>query len=175
MKNLISIGLCFLITLNTFGFNLIMVCMLQEHKSESLEIVEEHPESIPSEKIIVFNSLRANTQLINSSEILYNNEMYDIVYKIQSGDEINYYCINDNKDTELHAAFISMNGLKDKPASASGQIATELLKNLLKNYLPHSDLQLTENYNSQQHYIIIKLSVSTVILIKITPPPELMS
>lgn len=172
MKKLISIGLSFLIILNTFGFNIILIYMLQEHRTESQEYIDEHPESIPTQEIVVFSLAKDNPNLINAREIIHNNEMYDIICRVKSKDDIRFYCINDKKDTRLHSSFCSLNEIKDNPVSASGHLAVDILKNLLKHYISYPGLQLNESIKKQRFSDVSYISLPTIILSKISPPPE---
>ncbi len=172
MKKLVSLSLSFLIILNTFGFNIILIYVLQEYRTENLEVIDEHPETISLDRIVVFSLTKDNPHLLNSREIVYNNEMYDIIYKKISNDDTIFYCLNDNKDTELHTAFCSLNEIRDNPASLPDHLAASVLKNLLKNYLPLPANSLIENYKSLTFNQANNLSVQSIILEKIFPPPN---
>ncbi|HSD62759.1 MAG TPA: hypothetical protein VLB50_03140 [Ignavibacteriaceae bacterium] len=172
MKKLISIGLSFLIILNTFGFNIILIYMLQVYRIERLEFIDEHPDSIPPQEFVVFSLSKDNLHLINTHEIIHNNEMYDIICRVKLKDDIIFYCINDKKDTRLHNSFCSFNEIKDNPISASGHLAVDILKNLLKHYLSYPVLQFNENIKKQQFSAVNYISLPIIILSKISPPPE---
>lgn len=172
MKKLISLSLIFLITLNTFGFNLFFIFAVQTYRTENLEFIDEHQGTISAEKIVIFSLKRNNPHFLNSREIIYNNEMYDIVYKKTSINDTIFYCLNDNKDTKLHTAFSSLNDVGDNPASLPDHLAASVLKNLLKNYLPNPTNHISENYKSLRFYSNDKLSIQSVILKKMFPPPR---
>jgi hypothetical protein len=146
--------------------------MLQENRTENFEVIEEHPETIPSAKIVVFSLKNDNPKFLNSREIIYNNEMYDIIYQKDSGNDTIFYCVNDDRDTKLHTAFRSLNQIKDNPARLPDHFAASVLKNLLKNYLPNPDLHLFENYKFRQFCLLSSISIQPVILEKISPPPQ---
>lgn len=175
MKKIISFGLGFLLILNTFGFNLIFIYLLQEHKTATLEFIDRHPEAIPVEKIAVFTLMKDNPSIINSREIIYKGEMYDIISSVKSGNDIVFYCINDKKDTKLHSSFCSLNEIKDNPVSASGHLAADILKNLLKNYIPNTDSHPEENVVEQKFSAVDYIFLPVVFLSKISPPPESLS
>jgi hypothetical protein len=175
MKKIISFGLGILLILNTFGFNLILIYQLQEHKTETFEFIDRHPEVIPEEKIVVLSLTKDNPSLINSREIIYEGEMYDIISSVQSGNDITFYCVNDKKDTKLHNSFCSLNEIKDNPVSASGHLAADIIKNLLKNYIPNSNSHPEENLIEQKFSATDYLFLPDVFLSKISPPPEFRS
>jgi hypothetical protein len=172
MKKLISFALSLLIILNTFGFNLVVIFLLQHSRAENLEIIEEHPGSVVVDDIIPISLKYDRPDMINSHEIRYNNEMYDIVYKKQINGDIVFYCLNDEKDTRLHTAFRSLNGLNDNPGPVPDQLAVIILKNLLKNYLPHPENCVVENFNPFRFCSIDTMLIPSVIPERNYPPPR---
>ncbi len=172
MKKLISFVLCFLIILNTFGFNLILINLIQESKTESLEIIDEHPESITSGRIVVFSLQKDQPEFINSREIRFEHEMYDIVYKKQTVDDTIIYCLPDKKETKIQTVFLSLNEINGNPVSIPDNLSISILKNLLKNYLGISDNSLKVNYTASQFGYINYLRIPEVIAKKISPPPQ---
>ena len=172
MKKLISFALSILIILNTFGFNLIVIFLIEETRTENLEIIEAHPETVSEKVIITFSLKYDKPEFINSQEISYQNEMYDVVFKKELKDDTILYCINDKNETKLLTAFRSLNELNDNPASFPDHFAVTLLKNLLKNYLPGPENKTIENFNSLLFYAAGILSIPSVIPEKIYPPPQ---
>jgi hypothetical protein len=172
MKNLISIGLSLLIALNTFGFNLIVIFLIQESRSENLEIIGEHPETVAAKNIITFSLKHDKPEIIKSKEIRFNHEMYDVVYKMDEEGDTILYCVNDKKESQLHAAFRSINELNGNPASVPDHIAFTIFKNLLKNYLPLPQSNLIQNFNARCFCITDLLSIPSVIPEKVYPPPQ---
>lgn len=172
MKKLISFTLGILIILNTFGFNLIVIFMIQETQKENLEIIEAHPETVSSERFVTFSLKYDKPQYINSREISYNREMFDIVYKKELKDDTILYCISDKNETNLRTAYRSLNALNDNPASVPDHPALTILKNLIKNYLPGSDNKTKENFNSLRFCAAGILSIPSVIPERIYPPPQ---
>lgn len=173
MKKLISIILSLLIILNTFGFNIIIIFLIQESRTENFEIIEEHPETIARKNIIIFSLKDDRPVFINPKEIRYGNELYDIVYKKDDGNDTKLYCVNDKEESELHTAFRSLNDLNDSPASVPDHLAVTILKNLLKNYLPNPVSHLIENFNIRQYCLKSFGSVPLVIPERNYPPPQL--
>jgi hypothetical protein len=172
MKKIISFILGFLILLNTFGFNMVFIFMLQETKTENFEIIDKHPGSITAEDMIVLNSSRDNIEIVNSREIRFENEMYDIVSKKMVGADCYYYCLRDKKDTKLHIAFSSLNDLNDKASRTPANLANTILKNLLKNYLPFSHTTLIANYKSLQLIVSENFLIPDIIIKPNFPPPQ---
>ncbi len=172
MKKIISLGLIFLIFLNTFGFNLVLISLLEINRAENLELIDRHPGSISSDEITILSLKKDNPTMINSREIIYNNEMYDIISKIKSDKDIIFYCVNDKKDTNLHISFCSLNEIKDNPVSSSDHRTADILKNLLKNYLPNVNPKLNDNIQKQKYSLADYISLPSIILSIISPPPE---
>ncbi len=171
---MISFILSILIVLNTFGFNIIVLCLIQESRTENLEIIEEHPESIAEKNITVFSLKYDKPDFINSREIRHNNEMFDIVYKKDVKDDTILYCVSDRKETRLNSAFRSLNERNDNPASVPDHLAVTILKNLLKHYLPNPENNLVENLSFLQFHLTGNLYIPSVIPEKIYPPPKLL-
>ena len=172
MRKLISSLLSILLILNTFGFNLLVICLIQQSSGENLEILDEHPETIPADKIVAFSLRTDHIRIINDREISCNEEMYDIVFKKNIGDDTIFYCIGDKKDTRYHAVFSSLNDLHENPISVPDNLASTILKNLLKNYLTPGANNGAPEIISEQLYGIIQLSPQSVIPEKIYPPPQ---
>ena len=173
MKKLISFALSILILLNTFGFNLVIIILIQESRTENLGIIEEHPESVPVDNIIAISLKYDRPDLINSYEIRYNNVMYDIVYKKKTNDDVVFYCLSDEKETKLHTAFRSLNDMNHSPLSVPDQLIVTILKNLLKNYLPNPENNPVENFSSFRFCSIKTLLIPSIIPERIYPPPRI--
>ncbi len=173
MRKMISSLLGILIMLNTFGFNLVVIFMLQQSRAENLELIEAHPEAIASDNIVEFSLKNGNLRLINDHEVSCDNEMYDIIFKKDTGDDIILYCVSDKKDTRLHTAFKSLNDLSDNPLSVPDNFVTSILKNLLKNYLPPDGNNNEINTVSAELCLYTIQSVQSVIPEKIYPPPQI--
>lgn len=173
MKKLISLTLSILIVLNTFGFNLVVIFLIQETQKENLEIIDDHPETVSERAIISFSLKFDEPEFINSREISYNNEMYDIIFRQNLKDDTILYCVSDKNETRLRTAFRSINGLNDNPASIPDHISFTILKNLLKNYLPVPDSKTREKFNSLRFFAAGILSVPSVIPERIFPPPQI--
>ncbi len=174
MKKLISFTLSILIILNTFGFNLIVIFLIEETRTENLEIIEAHPEAVSENAIVTFSLKYDKPEFINSREISYQNKMYDILYKKEFKDDTILYCISDKNETKLRTAFRSLNELNDNPASFPDHFAVTLLKNLLKNYLPGPENKTVENFNSMLFSTAGILSIPSVIPERIYPPPQVL-
>jgi len=174
MKKFIAFGLSFLVILNIFGFDVIFIIILQQNRAETFQIIDEHPAAIPLAKMVVFSSIKDHPDFQNSREILYNNEMFDVVYIKCSGNDRLYYCVMDNKDTKIQTAFSSLDQVKNNPNSTSGQYAASVLKNLVKHYLQVPEICLNENYQLKKFTLIYNLNPQSVIPEKISPPPRLL-
>lgn len=172
MKKLISFILSILIILNTFGFNIIVIFLIQETRTENLEIIEENSDTIAKQNITIISLKYDKPVFVNLKEIRYKNEMYDIVYKKYRGEDTVLYCVNDKKENELHSAFRAINEINDNPVSVPDHFVVTILKNLLKNYLPNKSNIPIENFNFRQFCLNSFLSILKIIPQKIYPPPE---
>ena len=107
---------------------------------------------------------------LDESEISYYGKMYDIIRKEISGNDVIFYCYNDENENALNTAFTSFVQQNTKPNSDNP--VTNLLKNLIKDayfvkYLSRVNQNSFCEYNSTkiQPYINVFLDV-------ITPPPK---
>ncbi len=172
MRKVISSLLSILIILNTFGFNLVVIFLIQESSGENLEILEEHPETITSDKLVAFSLKTDRIRMVNEREISFNKEMYDIVFKKDVGGDTILYCVSDKEDTRLHTVFRSLNDLSENPLSVPDNFVSTILKNLLKNYLPPGGDKGAAEIISEQLFSIIDIIPQSVIPEKIYPPPQ---
>ena len=146
--------------------------MLGDSSSENLELIEEHPESIAADQIVIFSLKTDKIRVLNSHEISYNNEMYDIILTKNTKDDVILYCISDIKDTRLHTVFRSLNDLSDNPFSTTDNFAITILKNLLKNYLPPDGNRDPLELYSIELSLNKNLNFQSFIPWKIYPPPR---
>ncbi len=172
MKKILSIALTCLIILNTFGFNLLIIFMINESSAENLEMIDEKPESIPANAIVVLDQHNNKIEVLNSREIRYENEMYDVVCRESSGSNTYYYCLKDEKETELRTVFSSLNENTNNGSSNPAHRIILTLKNLLKNYLPVNADHLNSYNNINQFHNINSFNLPLIILIPNSPPPE---
>ena len=171
MKKPVSLVLIILIVLNTFGFNLVIMFMIQESRTESLEFLDEQPAAV-REDLVVFSLKYDKPEFVNSREIRYNNAMFDIVYKKNSAGDTILYCINDKKETRFHTAFRSLNDLNDNPGSVPDHFAFTLIKNLLKQYIPNPENNPVVNFSSRQFQSAGNSFIQLIVPEKNYPPPQ---
>jgi hypothetical protein len=173
MRKLISLTLSILVILNTFGFNLIVIFLMHHSMTETLEIIEENSESINPKNITVFSLNDDKPEFVNSREIRYKNEMFDIIYKKDRAGDTIIYCVSDQKDTKLNIAFRSLNELNDNPSSVPDHLVDSILKNLLKNYLPGPEDKINRNSESFQFYDAGLLILPMVTPQRVYHPPQM--
>jgi hypothetical protein len=171
MKKPVSFVLIILMVLNTFGFNLIIMFLIQESKTENLEFLDGQSAAI-RENLVVFSLKYDKPDFVNSREIRYNNTMFDIVYRKDSADDTILYCINDKKETRFHTAFRSLNDLNDNPESVPDHFVFTIIKNLLKQYLPNPENDPVVNFSSRQFQSAGNSFIKLIVPEKIYPPPQ---
>ncbi len=109
LKNNISILILSLFIYNSFGFLAVHPFLSMYYKYLGMQRA-----NIPSEEelieLLVFNKEdildnRIDFKWIHSREFKYNGDMYDIVKKEESDQQLILYCINDTKEKKLEEEF----------------------------------------------------------------------
>lgn len=109
---------------------------------------------------------------IEEHEFKYNGKMYDIITKWESGDSIYYKCINDTKEENLEAVFVSYIVNNDHRQDLPLPIK-QLLSLLQTEFFVIQDLN---NFLQQNYSISISLNSENPLdfcLIIPDPPPRL--
>jgi hypothetical protein len=144
MKKSIHIALVFLIVFNSAGYVFTYWQLKKIFKQTALKQIEQ---SLPDSQLQLIVTKLDGTPVDskncireNKKEFRYYGEMYDIVRSAVEGEYINHYCLKDDNENRLEAAFISfVEGNSDIPAG------TLPVKNILKCF--SSDLENNENEN----------------------------
>ena len=106
----------------------------------------------------------------DESEISYCGKMYDIIRKEISGNDIIFYCYNDEQEDALNNAFTSFVQQNTKPKSDNP--VTYLIKNLIKDAYFVKYLSRVNQNSFCEFYIINIQPYRNVYLDVITPPPK---
>jgi hypothetical protein len=121
LKKYISILILSLFIYNTFGFLAVHPFLSLYYKYLGMQRAE-----IPSKEemieLLVFNKEdinkgRIDFRWIHSREFRYNGDMYDIVEKKETDEQLIVYCINDTKEKRLEKEFerrVHKNSTEDK-------------------------------------------------------------
>ena len=111
---------------NTFGFLAVHPFLSIYYKYLGLQKTNVHSEEEIIE-LLVFNKEdiingKINFQWIHSREFRYNNDLYDIVEKRETEDNLIIYCINDTREKRLEEDFVKRvqkNSFEDKQKTAT--------------------------------------------------------
>ena len=112
-------------------------------KEEMIEVLIFNKEDIQKGKI--------NFRWIHSREFKYNGDMYDIVKKEETEDQLIVYCINDTKEKKLEEEFekrVHKNSLEDKNLPANKNIINILLSEPIINEQINNDLVYELSFNN---------------------------
>jgi hypothetical protein len=109
LRKILSILILSVFIYNAIGFLAVHQALSAYYKYLGMKQVEK-----PSEKelieLLIFNkkdilSNRIDFRWIHSREFKYNGDMYDIVEKKETNDQLIVYCINDTKEKKLEEEF----------------------------------------------------------------------
>jgi hypothetical protein len=169
LKKWTAISLLCLLCLNLFGYQLFFYLQIKEAKKQ----MKEQMALFKNEGL--FTTLQINADEFstlaweNESEFTYENKLYDLIEKKQSGNNITITCIADTKEDKLVSTFNNLN----KPSSPSQTSSVSLFKFINAIYLPVQNVTTsctTENIKNNCTCLtpqIIKCPFDIS-----TPPPE---
>jgi len=107
MRRTVAISLLFFMLLQAAGY--FFVFKLQQHEIRQ-EIKQQIKAGVPEEELVLFKIPQilgekppATFQRIHAREFRYNGKLYDIVREETHGDTTWYYCLPDEKETQLFA------------------------------------------------------------------------
>lgn len=176
MKKIVSILLIFLIFFQLFGFFVVFKYLQWDIKKQIKTAIKK---GVPENELVVFrfpNNKKLQRKLgirwIEGHEFKYNGNMYDVVKSVKKGNEVFYYCINDQQEKSLFA------NLKEQVDNAINNDTTksktlQLFKKMNFNYFIY---KFEFNHNIEG----INISLSAVLPIDfkniskevLTPPPQ---
>ena len=167
MKKIIPVLLIILISLNSFGFNLLLDYLIFQCKRDYS--TEKY---YPSNEIVVLKIIpdeNKNLQRVDDNEIRYKNKMYDIVKEVKENNVLFIYCISDKKEDGLFDLLFKINK-NDNPKDQSKTLFTNY--NLIKNYiLNDNEISHFQHKIERTLYFPCLIYTSPVKEI-ILPPPE---
>lgn len=104
MRNLVAIALLFFMLLQAAGY--IVVFEIQKHGIRR-EIKQQIKAGVPQAELVLFKICEEKPdpafQRVDEHEFRYDGKMYDIVRQESHGDRTWYYCLADEKETQLFA------------------------------------------------------------------------
>jgi hypothetical protein len=174
MKKVIIILVSFLLLLNSFGYVFVYFLVRQNLKSESIENLRSYT---GDEELIVItiaknslNSTGNDYDMIDENEIKYKGKMYDIYKQVENENNINLYCVCDEKEDNLNKAFYLC--IKELTSNNTSRPA---LRNIVMNkisigIIPETDNIFTGLINKLNFYLNQFLITNYIEVIK--PPPK---
>ena len=129
MKKLLPVLLIILISLNTFGFNLILEYLIYSCKIHFNEYAENEMEE---SEMIVFriSELEKNKFKRYDDEIKYDGHMYDIIKEVKQNGDVLIYCWSDKEEDNLNRIIDEKNDERKYPTKLN-----YILKNLTKVFI----------------------------------------
>jgi len=106
MRRAVAISLLFFMLLQAGGY--FFVFKLQQHEIRQ-EIKQQIKAGVPEDELVLFKIPNTSAgkprslQHIHEGEFRYNGVMYDVTRQETHGDTIWYYCLADEKETQLFA------------------------------------------------------------------------
>jgi hypothetical protein len=159
---------------NSFGYVVAFFQMKFVFKNigfeKTINILQENQLTIIK---IPQKDLSENKEFIefDESEISYCGKMYDISRKEISGNDVIFYCYNDEQEDALNNAFTFFIQQNTNPESDNP--VTNLIKNLIKDAYFVKYLSRVNQNSFCEFYIINIQPYLNVYLDVITPPPKI--
>lgn len=131
-------------------------------KEEMIELLIFNKEDIQKRKI--------DFKWIHSREFKYNGDMYDIVDKKETENQLIVHCINDTKEKKLEEEFekrVHKNSLEDKQRPASSNFSFVSISEPVHNEKPYNLItnECTFSYKLTEFYKSFNLDIPS-------PPPR---
>ena len=170
MKKIIPVLLIILITLNTFGFNLLLDYLIQKCKYDFLN--EGHHDLKQVTLLKISNDEQKNIQRVDDDEIRYKGKMYDIIKETKNNNILYIKCINDRDEDNLFEILFKINK-QDNPNDKSEPLYSKNL--LIKNYILNENELIHFQYKGCRIFIFSMSGYNSPFEEIILPPPELLS
>jgi hypothetical protein len=158
---------------NSFGYTVAFFQMKNIFKSIGLEkTFNQNQENQLTTIKILQKDLTENKEFyeFDESEVSYYGKMYDIYKKEIVGNDVIFYCFNDENEDALNTAFTSFVHQNTNPNSENP--VTNLIKNLIKDaYFVNYIRRINQNSFCEFNTINIP-PYGNVYLDVITPPPK---
>lgn len=174
MKKAISILLLGIFLFNTAGYYVFFKIAQLEIKKE---IKKERKQSVNSQDLTIITFTNSETEAIHwiekNKEFIYNNQMYDIVRRSSTENEMTFYCINDKQEKKLfehleEQVLKQIEHNKNSKSDSSKKNADNIVKTYFFEELAMSLFQTPTSYNFIAYF---KTYTSVDVLIS-TPPPR---
>jgi hypothetical protein len=166
MRKPVSILLAFIFLFN-IGGHYLWFAVLQKSIKEGVE--KQITKGLKEEALSIVTVPVKGETGINwikpGKEFRYRGEMYDVVYSKIEGQDKLYFCINDNKEKQLIAAYHKANNSKKDTDK-------RIKSNLTDRYIPQQLLLSSTDYPTDMEYPAKNISFSSTILKIPSPPPK---
>jgi hypothetical protein len=176
MRRALSISLLFPMLFQAAGQ--LFVFKIQQYEIRQ-EIKEQIKAGVPEAELVLLKIPKALEEIphpafqrIHKREFRYDGKMYDIVRQIAHGDTTWYYCLCDEKETQLLA---NLDELVKQDMTGNPQHRKqidELLRLLGALYCSHKTAGLFIFPNEQNVATLFFFSLKTWDFLPSTPPPE---
>lgn len=174
MKKTAALFLLSIFLFNTVGFFFVFKVEQSLVKSEvQLKIKSGFDPSELEAITINKNKLAAVQWLKPGKEMLYNNQLYDIVKSTETFSTITFYCINDTKEKALLSKLedhINTHVVPTNPIKNNSQ--KKLMDTVIKLYFSNQISFSVFQHESKIHYFISNLIYTPALLEIPSPPPE---
>jgi hypothetical protein len=173
MRRAISISLLLSMLLQAAGYFFVFKILQHEIRQE---IEQQIKAGVPETELVLLKIFEAKPHLafqrVEEHEFRYDGKMYDIVRQEAHGDTTWYYCLADEKETQL---FANLDEVVKQDMTGNPQHwkqIDELLRLLGALYCSHKTEGLFIFSNEQNVATLFFFSLKTWDFIPSTPPPE---
>ncbi|MGQ0829844.1 MAG: hypothetical protein ACT4ON_15765 [Bacteroidota bacterium] len=174
MKRVISIFLICIFLFNTVGY---YIAFKAVHFAVKKEIKTQIKLSLDNAELTTITINKKDLATVEwkdgGKEMIYDNEMYDIVRSTETATSVTYFCIHDKKEKLLFANLeehIITYIAADKPVK--NPASKKLIDHAIKLYYSNEDIFLF-NIHSQFFFSFAKPNYTPALIRTDCPPPEL--
>jgi len=174
MKKAIPIFLVCIFLFNTLGYFIAFKAVQYAVKNE---IKFQIKSNLPITELTTITINKTHLATIewkdNGKELIYNNEMYDVVRSNETATSITYYCIHDKKEKLLFTNLddhINAHIITDKPVK--NPASKKLADHVVKLYFETSYLFGFNNFKKHSVFSYITIIYTPALIETNSPPPE---
>lgn len=180
MKRFAAIFLLGLLLYNSFGYHLLFAYERQQVRNLAIQITPESFFKVIKIKVALYTSVSDTDFEVVDEELEVDNQTYHIVKKRIKNDTAEMYYFRDFRQEELRKSMHAI--LTDQMPfhkSGSGSPIKHLLKDFIKDYLPHQEVYVFENCAKQLTPVVTKINTATQSALPsphlsvASPPPEM--
>lgn len=121
--------------------------------------------------IIPIDQYKETVEFIEESEFRYKGELFDLIKKETSGNQITLYCINDKREKSLIDAAREHQSRNNEQNNSSNK-SSSVIKNIIKEACPESNSQQFCSYLTIRNYFELSEAILDTFLPKHTQPPK---